>query len=303
MTFPGVTALDRLSLSLECGASIGLVGPNGAGKTTFLSLLCGFLRAASGSLRVLGEPPGSPGLNSRIGILPQDIPLLKGIPVGAQLALFARLHSFTARASRREGDRVLAMLDIAGLGGQFPETLSFGQRKRVTLAQALLGRPELLLLDEPTSGLDPLAAAQVRGLIQGMRRDHSLIVSSHNLDEIRDLCDEIVIIDRGRLVRHCAITDLVERDSYLSFLLEQPAGEPLRDALSRVAGVLQVEPAGQDPRRLAIRCQSGDADQLQFKVLEVLKENGARVIEFSRGTVFAERVVELVRRRDDGMSC
>ncbi len=294
-SYNGIKALDGLSLSISNGGSIGLVGPNGAGKSTIFSLLCGFLRATSGSLKVMGQMPDSSTLKGRIGILPQDTPFMKGISVYSQLLLFTRLHGFSKHAARQEVERVLELLNVNSLARQFPETLSFGQRKKVTMAQALIGNPELILLDEPTSGLDPVAANEVRALIQKLRHDRSFMVSSHNLDEIEDVCEEIIIINKGRLVRHCAITELVERNNYLTLLLKQPLAEPLRQTLADLPGILKVDHDHANQQRLSICFRSDNPDELQFRILEQLQQNGAVVIEFSRGTIFADKVVELVK--------
>lgn len=294
-SYNGIKALDGLSLSINTGASIGLVGPNGAGKSTFFSLLCGFLRATSGALKVMGQTPDASILKGRISILPQDVPFMKGISVQSQLLLFARLHGFSKYAARQEIERVLELLNVSSLARQFPETLSFGQRKKVTMAQALIGNPELVLLDEPTSGLDPVAANEVRALIQKLRHEHSFMVSSHNLDEIEDVCDEIVVINKGKLVKHCAITELVERNNYLTLLLNQPLAESLRQSLTNLPGILKVEPVHANLQRISICFRSDNPDELQFRILELLQQNGAGVIELNRGTVFADKVVELVK--------
>ena len=157
-TFGSIRALDDLSITIPAQASVGLVGPNGAGKTTLFAILCGFLHPGKGSITVLGHKPDSARLKGHIGILPQDIPLMRGISVHAQLFLFARLQNFNKITARQEIDKIIQLVNIGSLIKQFPETLSYGQRKRITLAQALIGKPDLILLDEPTSGLDPVAA-------------------------------------------------------------------------------------------------------------------------------------------------
>lgn len=292
--YGSIRALDHLTLSLGRGKSIGLVGPNGAGKTTFLSLLCGFIRPTSGNLRVMGHTAGSRALKGRIGTLPQDVPFMQGIPVFAQLTLFARLQGFAGKDARRESERVLQLLDCRELGRQFPETLSFGQRKKVTLAQALVGQPDLVLLDEPTSGLDPVAVNGVRAIIRKLRDGHSFIISSHNLEEIKDICEEIVVINKGKLVRHCAIDDLLEKNSYLTVLLDRPVEPSLLQTFEQMPAIIKVSPDRDKPNRLSIYFKSDNPDELQYEILDFLRKSGVVVNEFSRGTAFTDKVVELV---------
>jgi ABC-type multidrug transport system ATPase subunit len=295
-TFGSIRALDDLNITIPARASVGLVGPNGAGKTTLFAMLCGFLHPGKGSITVLGHKPDSARVKGRIGILPQDIPLMRGISVNAQLILFARLQGFDKTTSRQEIERIIQLVNIGGLIKQFPETLSHGQRKRITLAQALIGKPDLILLDEPTSGLDPVVANDVRSIIQKLRHEHSLVISSHNLDEIKNVCDEIIIIDKGKLVRHSRIDDLIDRNNTLSILLEQTAGEKLLQSLKAMPAVIKIVIDETNPNRLTVIFQAEKPDQIQFKILEYLQLSGVGIVEFNRGSAFTDRVVELVSK-------
>jgi len=295
-TFGSIRALDDLNITVPAQASVGLVGPNGAGKTTLFAILCGFLHPGKGSITVLGHKPDSARLKGHIGILPQDIPLMRGISVHAQLFLFARLQNFNKITARQEIDKIIQLVNIGSLIKQFPETLSYGQRKRITLAQALIGKPDLILLDEPTSGLDPVAANDVRNIIQKLRHEHSFIISSHNLDEIKNVCDEVIIIDKGKLVRHSRIDDLIERNNTLSILLEQAAGEPLLQSIKTLPSVVKIITDDTKPNHLTVIFQADKPDQIQFKILGLLQQAGVGIVEFNRGSAFTDRVVELVSK-------
>ncbi|OGT66060.1 MAG: hypothetical protein A2W69_01315 [Gammaproteobacteria bacterium RIFCSPLOWO2_02_47_7] len=295
-TFGSIRALDDLNITIPAQASVGLVGPNGAGKTTLFAILCGFLHPGKGSITVLGHKPDSARLKGHIGILPQDIPLMRGISVHAQLFLFARLQNFNKITARQEIDKIIQLVNIGSLIKQFPETLSYGQRKRITLAQALIGKPDLILLDEPTSGLDPVAANDVRNIIQKLRHEHSFIISSHNLDEIKNVCDEVIIIDKGKLVRHSRIDDLIERNNTLSILLEQAAGEPLLQSIKTLPSVVKIITDDTKPNHLTVIFQADKPDQIQFKILGLLQQAGVGIVEFNRGSAFTDRVVELVSK-------
>jgi len=296
-SFGGTLALDRFSLTVNPGVTVGLVGPNGAGKTTFFSILSGFLNPTSGTVRVLGHRPNSSTLKGRIGILPQDAPFMAGVSVKSQMTLYARLQGLNKQAAKNEVDRILELVSAIPLAKQLPETLSHGQRKRITIAQALIARPELILLDEPTSGLDPVAANEVRSLVQRLSQTSTFMVSSHNLDEIEDICNDIILIDKGELVSHCPISELVEQNNCLTLLLNQIVSDEIKSDLTHYPEISRLEPDASNPQRLTIYFKSDRPDDLQIKVLETIQKHSVSVIELNRGAVLADKVITLVKDR------
>jgi len=288
-------AIENLDLTIEPGRTLGLVGPNGAGKTTLFSLISGYLKPSSGKISVLGDDPGASSQKGRLGSLPQDAPFLKGISVQAQLNLFAKLHGFVDKAAKAEVKRVLEHLKITDLAKQYPEILSFGQRKRVAIAQALIGEPELILLDEPTSGLDPVAANDVLNSIRKLTGQCSFIISSHNLDEIGDVCDEVIIIKQGKLVKHCPISELVERDSSLNLLLSDSLPEQAQQDLNNIIGIDDVITDPANPLRITVLFDSKQPDQLQLEIMSTVQKHQLSIVEFSRGETLTGKVVDLVK--------
>lgn len=192
-------ALDGVTLSLEAGAPIALIGPNGAGKTTLFSLLCGFLRATSGDVKIMGYAPSDTKLHGRLAALPQDANLDPRFTVGHQLVLLARLQGLSSSVANKEVRRVLDKVGLPEVIATKPEALSHGMRKRVMLAQALMGSPELILLDEPTAGLDPPNVKVMRSLIAEAASNATFIISSHNLDELEKVCQSVVHLEKGKL--------------------------------------------------------------------------------------------------------
>ena len=294
-SFARKNAIENLDLEIEPGRTLGLVGPNGAGKTTLFSLISGYLKPTSGDIRVFEDDPGAATQKGRIGTLPQDAPFLKGISVEAQLNLYAKLHGYIGKAAKTEVTRVLEHLKITDLAKQYPETLSFGQRKRVAIAQALIGKPELILLDEPTSGLDPVAANDVRNIIRALREQCTFIISSHNLDEIDDVCDEVIIIKQGKLVKHTLISELVERDSSLNLLLSDSLPEQAQQDLNNISGIddVIIDPA--NPLRITVLFDSKQPDQLQLEIMSTVQKHQLSIVEFSRGETLTGKVVDLVK--------
>jgi ABC-2 type transport system ATP-binding protein len=290
-------ALDSIDLVLEAGAPIGLVGPNGAGKTTFFSVLCGFLRPTRGKVEVLGRPPLHRDLHGRVAILPQDAQFVKGTPVSSQLAMLAELQGFSAKAARDEAARVLALVLLADAGRKTPDTLSHGMLKRIAIAQAFLGAPELVLLDEPTAGLDPATASEMKNLIRSLDKERTFVISSHNLQDIEELCGSVVILDRGKIVEHRKVSELVARTSCLTFRLEADPPEAIIAQLTAVAQVTRVELGRPGERRLAVhfRDEGEGGNKTQLAVLQALTAAGVGMIEMTRGQSLQDRVIEMTR--------
>jgi ABC-2 type transport system ATP-binding protein len=294
--FGNVRALDGLSFTLNAGAPIGLVGPNGAGKTTLFSVLCGFLPPTAGQVLVMGRPPLHADLRGRVAILPQDAALVKGVPVVRQLALFAELQGFAGAAATREAERVLAEVDLADAAGRSAETLSHGMRKRVAIAQAFIGEPELVFLDEPTAGLDPNTASVITNLIRSLDQRRTFVISSHNLDDIESLCGSVVIIAKGRLTEHRALSELIARTSVLTFRLEAEASTEAITALRAVDGVTQVERGAPGERRLVVHYRDGEGNTAQIRVLQALATAGVAFLEMQRGQSLESKVRELTKK-------
>ncbi|MFY0523514.1 ABC transporter ATP-binding protein [Archangium gephyra] len=201
-------AVDGVSLSIQRGEVYGLIGPNGAGKTTTFSMMCGYLRPTRGTVRVMGVDPFADGaLKGKIGVLPQDAMLPGGWKVGPLLMYWARLSGLDA--PEKEARTSLERVGLMEAWGVDTHALSHGMAKRAALAQALMGRPPLVLLDEPTAGLDPRIANQVRQVIREMKdQQTTVVVSSHNLQELEQLCDAAAILDRGKLAQAGTMAEL-----------------------------------------------------------------------------------------------
>ncbi|MCE9687483.1 ABC transporter ATP-binding protein [Shewanella sp. AS16] len=234
-------ALDNVDFNLNAGAPIALVGPNGAGKTTLFSLMCGYLTPSKGEILILGEKPGSAPLLGRVSALPQDAKLDPNLSILSQLTLLAQLQGMKPNAARQEALRVLALVDLTDVAGQKPPSLSHGMSKRVSIAQALMGSPELVLLDEPTSGLDPANAKKIRELVRSLSGEITFIISSHNLDELEKLCDQVLYLDQGRLNQSVSLQSGNQAQfDYLTLTMQSCDADSLTKELSARTGVIAV---------------------------------------------------------------
>ena len=204
-------AVDELSFTAHKGEILGFLGPNGAGKTTTMKMLSCYIKPSSGSAEICGYNILTHPLEVKkhIGYLPENNPLYKDMYIREYLECFARL-------SKVEGvqKRINDLIELTGLGREQNKTIgsvSKGYRQRVGLSQALLHNPEVLILDEPTSGLDPNQLVEIRSLIRNIGKEKTLIFSTHIMQEVKSLCDRVVIIKNGKLVADDSIEVLQEK--------------------------------------------------------------------------------------------
>jgi len=240
-TYSGKVALSDVSFELDAGEPVGLVGPNGAGKTTLLSILSGFLHPTSGTVRLFGHPPGAAQLIGKVSALPQDARLDPSFTIIEQLVFYARLQGFTTQQAVLEAGRVLEEVSLQEAAHEKPLALSHGMAKRVAIAQALIGKPALMLLDEPTAGLDPVNVRTVRAIIAEQSPATTFIISSHDLAELDRLCKHILLLENGILQPETIV--LNEQQAAIRFITLQmetcPAQEVIAE-LQALEGVLQV---------------------------------------------------------------
>ncbi len=195
------TAVDHVSFVVNKGEILGFLGPNGAGKTTTMRILTGFIPATSGTAKVAGFDVFNDSLEvrKRIGYLPENPPLYMDMTVSAYLEFVARIKNVPAEKRQARVEDAMVKTNIQDKRHELIKRLSRGYKQRVGLAQALVHDPEVIILDEPTVGLDPKQIIEVRHLIKGLAGSHTIILSTHILQEVSMTCDRVVIINRGRI--------------------------------------------------------------------------------------------------------
>ena len=202
-------ALDGLSFAVHRGSICGLVGSNGAGKTTTMAIAGGALLNYEGQMWILGQSGFDvDALVGRLTMIPQDSELPPHARVSDLLSYYARLQGLSRADTRKSVADVLEWTHLADRAMATVRSLSHGMKRRVTVAQAFLGNPELVLLDEPMNGLDPVEKARIRDLLKGRSGKQTIIISSHNLDEIERICDQVLFLERGRLAAGASLESL-----------------------------------------------------------------------------------------------
>jgi ABC-2 type transport system ATP-binding protein len=282
-------AVNDLSFTVEPGQCYGLIGPNGAGKTTTFSILCGYLHPTAGQARVLGmncEQPGA--LKRKVGVLPQDAVLTPGERVGRLLTYYAKLSGLPHPENEaREAVERVGLKDTWDLPAG---ALSHGMAKRIALAQALMGKPPVVMLDEPTAGLDPRIAAHVRQIVKEMRGAQTVVVSSHNLQELEELCDAAAILDRGKLAQAGTMAELTAQSA--EFRVQIARGDvPLAD-VRQLKGCTSASLEG-GWLSVQFNSQTLAAEEMITQTVRLLLDRGVLILGVTRGRRLEERVLQL----------
>jgi ABC-2 type transport system ATP-binding protein len=291
--FGKTVAVHELSFKIPEGCVYGLIGPNGAGKTTTFSMMAGYLKPSAGDVYLLDYEADSVSmLKGKIGVLPQDALLPANENVGEFLLYLAQLQGIPREVARKQAGEVLEEVDGSGWWNTKCRALSHGMAKRVGLAQALLGNPKVVLLDEPTAGLDPKIAFGVRKIVKSRKGKCTLVISSHNLQELEEICDRALIMDHGQMVAEGSISDLTASTQEVRFELARGA-VPL-EAVRAIEGVKIVN-FDKPTREMAVEFDKNvaDAEEIIRRVFFVLIEKKARVSGVYKGRGLEQRVMEL----------
>jgi ABC-type multidrug transport system ATPase subunit len=283
LQFRGVTksygrirALDGLDLEVPAGSIFGLVGSNGAGKTTAMAVAVGLLQAGNGEIHLLGDGPFRADKHAgRVALLPQD----SRFPPHARVEELLRFYSRLQGSGEDSIDELLQWVDLQPRRRAPVRTLSHGMNRRLAIAQAFLGAPELVLLDEPLNGLDPREAARVRLMLRQRRGRQTIVISSHNLSDIEALCDHVAFIEKGRRVRQDTLDKITRRAHRVTYRLRGAAPlEKLRAALPEVQWEQQADTL------TATFAEPRTTEELNRLALPVLLEAGVGILEIQRGS-------------------
>ncbi|ACT48730.1 ABC transporter ATP-binding protein [Methylotenera mobilis] len=240
--YGGREAVSNVNFTLSKGEVLGFLGPNGAGKSTTMKMLTGNLAPSYGSVKICGidmmENPKE--AKALIGYLPEMRPLYKELTVDEYLTMAARLHRVSAKNIKKAVENAKERCGLTHMSKRLIENLSNGYQQRVGIAQAIIHSPMVVILDEPTVGLDPIQIRDIRTLIREVGTDHSVIISTHILPEVEMVCDQVQIIDKGKLVFNGSI-DVLKRQRVGNKLLIGLRNPPAIEEVLRISGVSEAE--------------------------------------------------------------
>jgi len=227
--YGSVTAVDNASFKVGTGQAAGFLGPNGAGKTTTMRVITGFMPATSGTVTVDGYDvfTDSAEVRRRIGYLPESPPLYLEMRVRSYLHHVARLKGLTGKRIEAASDRVIEQCGLREVAHRLCGHMSKGFRQRVGLAQALIHEPSVLILDEPTIGLDPAQIVDIRDLIRDLAKERTVVLSTHILPEVVQVCRKVIIINEGRVALESDIADVVSGGTLEELYMRCVGGESM----------------------------------------------------------------------------
>lgn len=283
---PKVKAVNGISFEIKRGEIVGLLGPNGSGKSTTIKMILNLLYPTSGELKTFGKNSNNVNVKARIGYLPEETYLYKFLSSEETLIFFGHLFNLPAKEVKRRTYELLEMIGMAHIKKRLCGELSKGMARRIGMAQALINNPELLILDEPTSGLDPIACNEMKNLISFLKsKGKTILISSHLLSDIEEVCDRIIILYGGKIVAEGSLEELLrirEKNIITIPKQENAQAEKIRRYLTEE---LKIEEIDVDNPNMSL-------EKYFVKTMEKAKVNSLETEGAKHGTVIAEYLKE-----------
>lgn len=279
-------AVNDISFTINENEILGFLGPNGAGKSTTMNMITGFLPMTKGTVNIYGEDISQNPMKAKqnIGYLPEIPPVYPDMKVTEYLKFCAELKKIPASKRKQEINSAIERLKLQDVANRLIKNLSKGYKQRVGFAQALLGNPKFLILDEPTVGLDPEQVIEVRQIIKDLKKDHSVIFSSHILSEVSAVCDRVVIINKGEIKVIDTIENLekkISSDDIINVKINASptSAESIVKNVSGVKEILGTITAGTaSVLRISVE---GDTSAVQNSVISALVSNNIQILEIT----------------------
>ena len=299
-TYGSIIAVREISFEVAKGEIVGFLGPNGAGKSTTMRILAGFVPANRGRAIVAGYDVMQQSLDVRrhIGYLPENVPMYGEMRVEEYLDYRAKLKEVPRRERATKIHQVMERCAVTDRARQLIGTLSKGYRQRVGLAEAMLHDPDILILDEPTVGLDPNQIVKTRELIKELSEQHTILLSTHILDEVERVCERVIIIAGGQITLTSSLEDL-RRDSFIRLEVRGPEVE-VHGVLETIEGVAQVTQEGAQNGIVGFNIKTKNNEDLREAISERLGQNGwtLRQLDLRRQTLEVH-FVQATRRAEE----
>ena len=282
-----IHAVNDISLTIKKGEILGFLGPNGAGKSTTMNILTGYLSPTSGTVTIDGfDIMDSPREAKKlIGYLPELPPLYQDMTVSEYLKFISELKSVPLKQRKRQLDEILYLVKLGDMQDRLIKNLSKGYKQRVGVAQALVGNPQVLVLDEPTVGLDPKQIIEIRKLIGALRHEHTIILSTHILQEVNAVCSSVAVINKGKLAATGSVSDFTASEGTVNKFVISIVGAPSRteaqNALKETDGVRRVDFVRVDKDAYIFNVESERKSDVRRSVFNAVSRNNMAIIELS----------------------
>ncbi len=296
-------AVNNISFTINDNEILGFLGPNGAGKSTTMNMISGFLPMSSGTVSICGTDITRDPVKAKrnIGYLPENPPVYPDLKVSEYLSFCAGLKGIARDRRGEEIKRVTELLNLGDVSGKLIRNLSKGYKQRVGFAQALLGNPKFIILDEPTVGLDPNQVIEVRRLIKSLKKDHTVIFSSHILSEVSEVCDRVIIINKGDIRAIDTIENLEKSFNAAMNLHIKVKGSKSRAAsiieiTDGIKEIVSIDDEGSDIWSFEVMLD-GDTEDVRDRLMAELVKNHVSIMEIYADKPNLENVfIELINR-------
>ena len=293
------TAVDHISFEVKKGQIVGFLGPNGAGKTTTMRMLTCFLTPTGGTATVAGfdilEQPLE--VKKRIGYLPETPPVYLEMRIAEYLTFVGQLKGLSGSELRSRVDYACERCAVADVRNKIIGKLSKGYRQRVGLAQAIIHNPDVLILDEPTAGLDPKQINETRDLIKSLAGDHTIILSTHILPEVSQTCEQVIIINKGKIVATDSVSNLQQRARAGESVIVEVAGRngaldsaTVQRKLEQISGVSRVIPKADGQKRVIFEVEATKDLGVRGNVARAVVESGWDLNELRPAALSLEEI-------------
>ncbi len=300
-------AVNNISFTINDNEILGFLGPNGAGKSTTMNMIAGYLPMSAGKVTILGSDISKEPVAAKknIGYLPEIPPVYPDMRVKEYLSFCAGLKRIRYSERKDEISRVMGLLKIEDVKDKLIKNLSKGYKQRVGFAQALLGDPKFLILDEPTVGLDPNQVIEVRNIIKDLKKDHSVIFSSHILSEVSAVCDRVVIINKGDIKAIDTIENLEKKlggslTLHIKIKGDRTKASNIIELTNGVQEILSIDAEGNDFFSFTVKLKEGEGDDVKNAIMAELMKYGIQISEIYSEKPDLEAVfVEMINKPDD----
>ena len=294
------TAVDGISFEIDEGEIVGFLGPNGAGKSTTMNMITGFIEPSEGRIIVDGYDISKKPQKAKkqIGYMPEGVPLYSDLTVKEFVSYMADLKGCTKKIKREEVNKVLSETGLIDVQNKLTKNLSRGYKQRVSMAGALVGDPKVIILDEPTVGLDPKQVTEIRSLIKELGKKHTVILSSHILSEVSQICNRVIIINKGKIIAIDTPENLENKviQNNAVYVTVEDLENKMDNVKEKLNDVTDIELVSENDDRTKKYIIKGEKDiDLRKEIFEVFAKEGITIFEMKKAdTTLEEAFMKLI---------
>ena len=287
------TAVDGISFEIDEGEIVGFLGPNGAGKSTTMNMITGFIEPSEGRIIVDGYDISKKPKKAKkqIGYMPEGVPLYSDLTVREFVSYMADLKGCDKKQKKEEIEKVLAETGLTEVQNKLTKNLSRGYKQRISMAGALIGNPKVIILDEPTVGLDPKQVTEIRALIKELGKSHTVILSSHILSEVSQICNRVIIINKGKIVAIDTPENLenkVVQNNAIYVTVEDPENK-MENIKEKLNSVIDIEFIVENEDKTKKYIIKGEKDvDLRKEIFETFAKEGITIFEMKKADATLE---------------